>query len=124
MIGKSGADFKGDSKKVSVIREDFVLAVIQLTELEEKTVANFTVKNRGGVSMKRVVSILPTKNHLGEEEGDESFGPDRACELLNIHVEVAVVSLLKVGPGTTDVSAKELIPSYLCLALACIGKGR
>ena len=97
VIRKSRVDVKRDGKKDSVLRKDFVLAVVKLSELEQETVANFTVKCRGSIAVKPVVSIFPKKNHLDEEEGDEPFGPDLACELLVIHVEVSVVSLLTVS---------------------------
>ena len=123
MAGRCGSNCKGNVKKDAILGEYLVLAVVELAELEEKTVTNFAVEGRGGIPMNTVVTILPEKNHLGEDESDESFCPDLAIEFLVTHVEVSVVCMLKVGPVATEIATEELIPADLCLALACIVEG-
>ena len=70
-----------------------------------------------------MVSILPKEDDLGKKEGDEALRPNLAGELLVVHVEMAVMGVLKSCPLATDIATEELVPSNLCLAVAGIVEG-
>ena len=123
MVGKSRLYIEGNGEEDSILREDFVLAFVELPKLEEKTGVDFTVKSGGRIAMKVVVSILPEKDDLGEEEGDEALRPNLAGEFRVVYVEMAVMGVLKSCPLATDITAEELVPSNLCLAVTGIVEG-
>ena len=58
--------FQRNSEKDAVLRENLVLAVVEVTELKEKASSNFAVEGRSRIPMDAVVMVFPEKDHLGE----------------------------------------------------------